>query len=375
MALGLAIADTADAQRRRGGRGYQGPGVVSRVNWAEDGKSLEYTTEGQRYRFNLESKEKESLGKDETPAPRGGRRGRGRRGRGSAGFGNTGTYVGRPTRGRQYTQVDSPDGNWQAKYEDWNVVLENKKTGKKVQVTSDGNETIHYGTASWVYGEELNQNRAMWWTADSKKLVFYRFDDTGVEPFHLVTDWSKINTTHYPEYYPKPGAKNPEAALMVFDLASERTTPIAAGTEQEHYLFDIRLSPGGDVMMVSRTDRLQHKLEILGMDLETGECRLIVAEEQDTYQANHPGMRFMKDQQRFIWTTEKSGFTHYELRDLGGKLHNPITSGAFQSAGIQFVWNSITPTSTSRRIASGWWPSTRRSTGRRAPPSTPRLEN
>ena len=26
----------------------------------------------------------------------------------------------------------------------------------------------------------------MWWTPDSKKLLYYRFDNTGVEPFHLV---------------------------------------------------------------------------------------------------------------------------------------------------------------------------------------------
>jgi dipeptidyl-peptidase 4 len=73
------------------------------------------------------------------------------------------------------------------------------------------------------------------------------------------------------------------------------------------------------------------------MDLETGACRVIVEEHQDTWQTNKPGMRFLADKNRFLWRTEKSGYTHYELRDLDGKFHNAVTSGDAQTSRIEFV--------------------------------------
>jgi len=71
--------------------------------------------------------------------------------------------------------------------------------------------------------------------------------------------------------------------------------------------------------------------------VNTGACKVVVEERQETWQTNNPGMRFLKDGHRFIWTTQKSGATHYELRDLDGKLHNTITRGDFECGRIQFV--------------------------------------
>ncbi|MEE2886655.1 MAG: DPP IV N-terminal domain-containing protein [Planctomycetota bacterium] len=336
---GLVFTAVLDAQRGRRGARYTGPGTVTEVTWSEDGKSLSYTTQGKRFRIALASMKKTQVvrrrGANRQPASAARSSRRGRRSRG--GGGNTGSYIGRPTRGRQYTRVDSPDGRWQAIYRDWNVVLEDKKGDAKVQVTTDGNEVIHYGTASWVYGEELNQTKAMWWTPDSKKLLFYKFDDTGVEAFHLVRGWSSVNTKHYPEFYPKAGAKNPGAELMVYDLASKQTLRIDAGGGTEEYIYGVRATPDNSTILVNWTDRLQHDLKVFAIDLDTGKCRVVVKEHQDTWQTNSPRMRYLKDQQRFLWPTDKTGFTHYELRDLSGRRHHAVTSGAFQTAGIQFV--------------------------------------
>ena len=341
LLLAAHIPEEVSAQgaRRAGARAAPQPGVVSRVQWSEDGKSLTFTNLGERYRFHLETGERESLGSQEDgeSQPQGRRTRRPRRGA----SGLTGTYVGRPSRGRQYTQVDSPNGRWEAHYQNWNVVLKEKETGETIAVTITGNETVHYGTASWVYGEELGQNRSMWWTPDSQKLLFYKFDDTGVEPFHLVRGWSKINTEEYPEYYPKAGAQNPAAELLMYDLASQEITRIDAGGGSEEYIYNIRTSPDGAVMMVNWTDRLQQHLKVMAIDLESGACRTIVEERQETWQSNSPRMRYLEDKKRFIWTTEKSGYSHHELRDLDGTLHSTITAGDFQTAGIQFVDEEI----------------------------------
>jgi dipeptidyl-peptidase-4 len=58
-------------------------------------------------------------------------------------------------------------------------------TDRALALSTDGSEKdrIKYGTASWVYGEELGQTTAMWWSPDSRKLAFYRFDESGVPDY------------------------------------------------------------------------------------------------------------------------------------------------------------------------------------------------
>ena len=308
-------------------------GIVSKVKWSEDGGSVSWTNLGERFELNLGSLERKSLGEDKSAA----KKGRGRRGAGGVQGASTGEYIGRPTRGHQYTQVNSPNAKWEAHYRDWNVVLVNKDTQETVAVTTEGNIDIHYGTASWVYGEELGQRRAMWWTPDSKKLVFYRFDDRGVKPFHLVTGWAEINTTQYPEFYPKAGAKNPVASLLVYDLETKKTTEIDCGGKPDGYLFHVFASPDGKRMLVHSTGRLQKRLRVLEMDLETGSCKLVVEERQSTWQTNSPGVRYLEDGERFLWSTEKTGYTHFELRDLDGNSFGAVSSGDFQTSRLEFV--------------------------------------
>ncbi len=337
--LGLAMAATlllpSWSKAQQSPKLTTGSGTTSQIRWGQGGKLVSFRQDDKRYELDLAklSRREVTASNDKQAARPAGRR---RRSSGGIPGATTGKYVGRPTRGRQYTRVDSPDGTWQAHYRDWNVVLENAE-GQKVAVTTEGNAEVHFGTASWVYGEELNQTKAMWWTPDSKQLIYYGFDDRGVEPFHLLRGWSKINTKQYPEFYPKAGAKNPAAHLRIYNLATKKTVRVDVGGSSEEYLYGLRASPDGSVIMVNWTDRLQQHLKVLAIDVNTGKTRLIVEEKQDTWQTNSPPMRFLADKKRFLWQTDRSGYTHYELRDLDGKLHNAVTSGAFQTARIQFV--------------------------------------
>ena len=209
------------------------------------------------------------------------------------------------------------------------------KTKELVNVTTDGDEDVHFGTASWVYGEELGQKKAMWWTPDSSKIIYYKFDDTLVEKFFLLRGWSEINTSLYPEYYAKAGAKNPISELFVYDLKSKKTIRIDIGGSGDEYIYGLRMSPLGDRVLLNWTDRLQQHLKVVTVDLESGECKAIIEERQKTWQENSPAMRFLKDKKRFLWPTDKTGFTHYEVRDLEGNVFQTVTKGDFQINSLE----------------------------------------
>src|SRR6185295_18554305 len=65
----------------------------------------------------------------------------------------------RRDRGRQYTAVLSPDGKYEAVYRDRNLWLRPAGETNETAITTEGSERtrVKFGTANWVYGEELNQ--------------------------------------------------------------------------------------------------------------------------------------------------------------------------------------------------------------------------
>lgn len=141
-----------------------------RVTWKDNGEALEFARDGKQWRFDLRTKKLTEIGKaaDQPPMPFGRR----------AGF---------PERGRQFTQAESPDKKFKAVYRDRNLYLEDQATKAEIAITADGSDKtrVKYGTASWVYGEELDQITAMWWSPDSRKLAFYRFDEKNVPDYFL----------------------------------------------------------------------------------------------------------------------------------------------------------------------------------------------
>ena len=136
------------------------------VSWSPDGKSFDYFLDGARQRFDVAAK-KSAAAAGDAPVAQGGRGGRG--GAGVA-------------RGRQVASAISPDSTHKAFHRDRNLYVSDTAGRNEVAITSDGSEAkrIKYGTASWVYGEELGQTTAMWWNKIGTKVAFYRFDDVDV---------------------------------------------------------------------------------------------------------------------------------------------------------------------------------------------------
>jgi dipeptidyl-peptidase 4 len=262
-------------------------------------------------------------------------------GRGRGGFGNA------PERGRQFASAQAPMGNHVALYKDRNVWLSDTTGKNLVQLTKDGSEKtrVKYGTASWVYGEELSQRTAMWWSPDGKKLAFYRFDESKVPDFYLATNLTAIQDTLDVEAYPKPGVPNPVVDVYVYDVATKKTTRVDVrdGKPFEnatigYYVYAVDWTPDSKELHLLRTNRRQNVLEMAGCSPATGACRSVARDEWatgwlDTDPA--PTMTWLKDGNRFIWESDKSGFKNYYLYDFkNGKLLNPITRLNAEVAGI-----------------------------------------
>lgn len=332
-----------------GGRGAMGGAAAGGTTWSADGKSLEYSFAGKRFRVELKSGKIAEVAGDAAPAPvaPGGRGAAGGAGRGGVGAGGMRGGQGgaasrcgvgtRRDRGRQDSLVASPNGALVSIYRRGNLAIANADCSGEYLVTRDGSEAtgIKYGTGSWVYGEELGQTSAMWWNKASDKVGYYRFDESKLVPFYLAMDQSKINTTLDQEKYPKAGADNPLADIYVYDLNTKQSVRIDVRSGQPnvdntvgYYVYRVQWSPDDKELLLNRANRNQNVIELIGCNPATGNCRVILHEEWPTGWVDEafPKMQYLADNNRFILTSERSGFANYYLYDLSGKLINQITS-------------------------------------------------
>ena len=236
-------------------------------------------------------------------------------------------------RARQRTWVQSADGKWKASYKDFNMQLqalddEGQPVGDPLPLTSEGTEKHRFGTACWVYGEELDQNDAMWFSPDSSKLAFYEIDESHMKTYFLTTRNTELYTELDKEQYPTAGEDNPHVALHIYDLASQKTVKVQVDGPVDQYIYDIQFAPHGQELLFHRTNRWQNELDLMAADVTTGKTRKVVSESQPTWQNNSPLLRFLDDGERFVWETERTGWKQFELRQLDGRKICDLTPPA-----------------------------------------------
>lgn len=296
------------------------------VNWVQGGRAFKYQQDGQWHRFDVSARRAAAIDAP-TPAATG------------AGGGRGGVE-----RGRQFDSATSPDGARIAFYRDRNLWLRDLDGSNERAITTDGSleQRTKYGTGSWVYGEELRQNTAIWWSPDGSKVAYYFFDESDVADYYLQLDQTKLQSTIDVEAYPKAGTTNPRVEIYVYDVAAGRSTRLDIRLGQPlsddvvgHYAYNVGWSPDGSEITLNRTNRRQNVMEFTACAPATGSCRVIIREEWPTgWVMNHPPIQYLEDGRRFFWISERTGFRNVYLYDLTGRLHATITQHPFDVQNI-----------------------------------------
>ena len=301
------------------------------VVWKDGGKAFEYTKDGKTWRFDVATKAATEIpATDAAPAAPGGR----------GGFG------GGPARGRQVESVESPDKTLKAVYKNRNLFITDAAGGNESAVTTDGSEKdrIKYGTASWVYGEELAQTTAMWWSpdgAEARLLPVRREQGARLLPA-AGPDEALQQGGHrgLPEgRRAEPGGGSLRVRRGVEEPASRSTCATAGPSRTTSSATTCTACRGrrtGRSSLFTRANRRQNILELTAANPETGVCRTIVREEWPTgWVETSPTQVFLKDGRRFIWASERTGWRNYYLYDLSGTLITPLTRyTTFEAANL-----------------------------------------
>ncbi len=85
-------------------------------------------------------------------------------------------------------------------------------------------------------------------------------------------------------------------------------------------------------------NRGQNHLKIYEVDNASGKKKDIYEEKQKTWiSLDVSRITFLKNNKGFLLWSDKSGWDHYYLHDMNGKLVNPITAGNFKVYGIRHI--------------------------------------
>lgn len=213
-------------------------------------------------------------------------------------------------------------------------------SGKETRYTTDGSSVIYNGWASWVYFEEIlgrpTRYKAFWWSPDSKKLAFMRFDDSQVPVFPIYNSSGQhgfLENTRYP----KPGDKNPEVKVGLVNTGSSNIVWADFNQKDDQYFGTPFWMADSKTLWVQWMNRDQNNVIIYSVDAQAGAKSVIYEEKQNTWVDWFDSMYFLKNGSGFILKSDKSGWSHFYYYDLKGNLKKQLTSGYWRVAELLLV--------------------------------------
>jgi len=134
-----------------------------------------------------------------------------------------------------------------------------------------------------VYTEEIlgrsSTYRSFWWSPDSKRIAYFRTDDSKVPEF-TITD---ANTQHgYVEKvrYPKVGDPNPTVKIGFVAPTGGATTWADFNDQDDQYFGIPAWTPDGSKFWVQWINRDQNNLKIFGVNPNDGSKKELYNEQQ-----------------------------------------------------------------------------------------------
>ena len=197
------------------------------------------------------------------------------------------------------------------------------------QLTQDGAEKYLFGRNR----ESKKQGLKVSWSPDSQAFFTTRTDSRGILELFLVDSLGQPRPKLKTYAYAMPGEdKIRHSELFVYSRKSGKLKRVKAKWKDESY-FDTRWLKNGELRVVRR-DRLRRNIQYGRVDPESGEFHPLLEEgfRSAYYELQRP--RYLESSKRFLWWSERSGWGHFYLYDLAGKLLSRVTSGAYRASRI-----------------------------------------
>lgn len=239
-------------------------------------------------------------------------------------------------KGKQELATFSPDGKYVAFVFENNLYYKDLSNFEEIAISLDGaSNKLIYGAPDWVYEEEFSFSKGFEWSPDSKKIAFYRFDESKVKQYSMIF-YEGLYPEIYKYKYPKAGENNSVVSVLIYDLQSGNTIITDTGDNEYVYIPRIKWTMDPDILSIIRLNRLQNEMEILHAEAGSGKSEIIFKESNKYYISigNDNTPVYLKNGKEFLITSESSGWRHIYNYNFKDKRISPLTSGNYDIAEL-----------------------------------------
>ncbi|MEX0602653.1 MAG: S9 family peptidase, partial [Bacteroidota bacterium] len=233
----------------------------------------------------------------------------------------------------QYNQKFSPDGTTLGFVRENNIILLDLETGNERHVTTDGSATVINGKFDWVYEEEFGISDGWLWSPDGKSIAYWQLDEERVPQFHMV-DHLSLRSETITMKYPKAGDPNAIVRVGVVALETGKTVWMDLGGDDDIYVPRIYWPRTPNALVLFRLNRWQNRAELLLGNSRTGATTVFFTEEEKTWVNVDNDVRFLRQKDQFLWSSERDGYRHLYLFDMKGKMVRQLTKGKWEITGL-----------------------------------------
>ena len=225
----------------------------------------------------------------------------------------------------------SPDSSMVAYTSGGDLFVRPAAGGQAIRLTEDGSDVILNGYASWVYYEEIfgrpSRYKAFWWSPDSRKLAFYRFDNSVVKMFPIYSPYGGKGGSLSETRYPLAGDPNPNVKVGIVNLDKPQDIVWADfDPEADQYFGTPFWGDDSKKLFVQREPRVQQELELFAVSASDGSKSLIYRETYPTWLDWMDDMLFTKEG-LYMSRAFETGWQQIYFLSYDGKTLRRLTDG------------------------------------------------
>ena len=239
----------------------------------------------------------------------------------------------------------SPNNAFVAYVQNFNIYLEDFKTGKVTQLTFDGNRSIINGTFDWVYEEEFGKRDGFTWSPDGNHIAFWQLDASEIGTHYMINNTDSIYSQMIPLQYPKVGQDPSAAKVGIIDMQTLKTKWVdLPGDQKQNYIPAIQwVKPG--YLLIQQMNRKQNQLLVYSYLTSNTSLTKLYTESEDTWvdlsypdiSANNWGQNdlpLIEDNTSFLRLTENDGWRHIHKVNLRSRISVNVTPGNYDVASM-----------------------------------------